>query len=176
MAHIVAMGGGGFSMNEGPTALDAYVLSLIAARRPQVCFLATASGDATSYVERFHAAFGELDCTTRDLPADALASADVEAGVTDSFGPQLDALDDGLGWIPGSFCPHFDGEPRRRPTYHRLVASGALPDGYAADDGAALHVEDGRVRAITEHPGAGVYRVEQAGEQARESMLATTPL
>src|SRR5262249_60279045 len=63
-----------------------------------------------------------------------------EAGVTDSFGP-LAALHDGLGILPGSACPHYDGEKERRPTYQRLVRDG-VPSGFAADDGAALHFVD----------------------------------
>ena len=61
-----------------------------------------------------------------------------ECGVTDSFGPDLAPLHDGLGFLPGSHCPHYDGEAQRRPRYHGLVAEG-LPGGFAADDGAALH-------------------------------------
>ena len=34
------------------------------------------------------------------------------AGVTDSFGPQLEGMRDGLGFLPGSACPHYDGEER----------------------------------------------------------------
>ena len=62
-----------------------------------------------------------------------------EAGVTDSFGPQLEGMRDGLGFLPGSACPHYDGEEQRRPVYTRLVANG-FPAGMAADDavGAAL--------------------------------------
>ena len=59
-----------------------------------------------------------------------------EACVTDSFSAELDGLDDGLGLPRGSFCPHFDGEERRRPVYTRLVADG-FPAGIACDDGAA---------------------------------------
>jgi peptidase E len=59
--------------------------------------------------------------------------------VTDSFGiSQLAPLRDGLGFLPGSCCPHYDGEEQRRPMFQRLVASGELADGWAADDGAAL--------------------------------------
>ncbi len=39
-----------------------------------------------------------------------------EAGVTDSFGPQLEGMRDGLGFLPGSACPHYDDEDRRRPS------------------------------------------------------------
>jgi dipeptidase E len=52
-----------------------------------------------------------------------------EGGTTDSFGPQLAAFRGGLGLVAGSHSPHFDGEEQRRPLYHRLVASGELPDG-----------------------------------------------
>lgn len=81
-----------------------------------------------------------------------------EAGVTDSFGP-LAALRDGLGLLPGSACPHYDGEPDRRPTYRRLVAEG-LPAGYAADDGAALHFVDRALhRGVSGRPQARAWRV-----------------
>jgi dipeptidase E len=61
-----------------------------------------------------------------------------ESSVTDSFGRQLRPLQDGLSLLPGSFCPHYDGEERRRPVYRELVASRVLPSGYAADDGVAV--------------------------------------
>jgi hypothetical protein len=38
-----------------------------------------------------------------------------EAGVTDSFGPQLAGMPDGLGFLPGSACPRYDDEELRRP-------------------------------------------------------------
>lgn len=83
-----------------------------------------------------------------------------ESGTTDSFGPPLQAVHGGLGLIPGSHSPHYDGEAERRPTYHRLVADGVLPDGYAADDGVAL-LFDGPtlVDVVTERDGATAYRV-----------------
>ncbi len=55
--QIVALGGGGFSMERDSTLLDDYVLSLVRARRPRVCFLPTASGDADHYVVRFYRRF-----------------------------------------------------------------------------------------------------------------------
>ncbi len=50
-----------------------------------------------------------------------------ESGVTDSFGPSLGPFEGGLGLVPGSNCPHYDAEPRRRPVYQQLVMSGTLP-------------------------------------------------
>jgi len=87
-----------------------------------------------------------------------------EASTTDSFGPELAPLHDGLGLLEGSACPHYDGEPQRRPLYLRLVADGVLPPGYAADDGAAAHFHDGAVTPHELAPGARVYRVTAEGE------------
>jgi dipeptidase E len=53
----VALGGGGFSMEKDSSVLDDYILSLTGARRPRVCFLPTASGDADHYVVRFYRRF-----------------------------------------------------------------------------------------------------------------------
>jgi dipeptidase E len=55
--QIVALGGGGFSMEKDGSILDDYVLSLTDARRPRICFLPTASGDADHYVVRFYRRF-----------------------------------------------------------------------------------------------------------------------
>jgi len=88
-----------------------------------------------------------------------------EAGVTDSFGPQLDGLRDGLGFLSGSACPHYDGEELRRPRYRKLVDDG-FPPGVAADDGVGLHFEGTElVEAVTCRPGAAAYRVGAGGEE-----------
>jgi peptidase E len=56
-------------------------------------------------------------------------------GTTDSFGPSCAPWTDGLGFVPGSSCPHYDSEERRRPLYQQLVRDGALDPGIATDDG-----------------------------------------
>ena len=87
-----------------------------------------------------------------------------EASSTDSFGPTA-PLPDGLGFLPGSFCPHYLGEEDRRETYVRFVASGALPAGHAADDGVALLWRDGElVEALSERADAVAYAVGRDGE------------
>ena len=91
-----------------------------------------------------------------------------ECSVTDSFGRQLDALPDGLAILPGSFCPHYDGEELRRPIYRRLVEEG-FPPGYAADDGAALHFVGTDLReVVASSAGARAYRVEPDAEMPLE--------
>jgi dipeptidase E len=100
-----------------------------------------------------------------------------EGGTTDSFGA-LAALQDGLGFLPGSNSPHYDGEPERRPTYQRLVAAGELPAGYAADDGVALVFRGTELAEIvSERPGARGYRVERGPDGgAVETALETRVL
>ena len=60
-----------------------------------------------------------------------------ESCLTDSFGG-LEALNDGLGILPGSFCPHFNTEPGRPRSFLQALQSGTLPPGVALDDGAAV--------------------------------------
>jgi dipeptidase E len=60
--QIVAMGGGGFSMEAGNPLLDEYVLSLTGKATPKVCFLPSASGDADHYIVRFYRHFAGDRC------------------------------------------------------------------------------------------------------------------
>ena len=86
-----------------------------------------------------------------------------EHGVTDSFGPQLAGVDC-LGFLPGSACPHYDGEEERRPRYRELI-DGGFPEGIAADDGVAVHYVGTEIAEIvTCRPGAAAYRVTRDGE------------
>jgi peptidase E len=214
--HIVAMGGGGFSMSPfgAPTNLDRYLLELSDRRAPLVCFIPTASADDPQYINRFLLAYGTLGVRTMVLSlwdggsersVARLADADVvlvgggntvnlmalwevhgvsravreraaagevvlagisaggncwyEGCITDSFG-DFRPWRGGLGLVAGSFCPHFDGEADRAPVYTEAVASGDLPAGYAADDGAAVHYIDGvPANFLAEARGQRVYRV-----------------
>ncbi len=228
--RIVALGGGGFSMDPDDPRLDDHVLALTGVPRPKVLFVPTAGGDSADHCARFRPAFpparaeaSVLSLFQRDVPdlhAHVLAQhvvyvgggstvnllavwrahgldqvlraaydagvvlAGVSAGmncwfsasVTDSFGTELAGLDDGLGFLPGSACPHYDGEPRRRPTYRRLV-SGGFPAGYAADDGAALAFADGElVEVVASRPGAGAYRVDRRDGEVVEQRLPVRTL
>ena len=230
--HIVAMGGGGFSMSQfgEPTKLDRYLVQVTGKDHPHVCFAPTASGDDPAYVRRFLTAYGALGVRTSVLTlwqdaataVDRLAEADllfvgggstvnlmalwtahgvlrvirqryaegslvlagISAGaacwysgcVTDSFG-DLRPWHGGLGLVPGSFCPHLDGEPGRRPIYTDAVATGALPHGYAADDGAGVHYRDETPQAfICERPGQVVYRVLPNDMARGEAIIEPQPM
>jgi len=228
---VVAMGGGGFTMEPDNPLLDDHVLALArtarGSQRPRVCFLPTASGDSPVSIASFYEAFARrseashlalFERTLDDIGAFLLAQDVVyvgggntenmlaiwrihgvdralraaweagvvmaglsagslcwfETGTTDSFGG-LAALSAGLGFIPGSHAPHYDGEANRRPVYQRLVRDGTIPAGHAADDGAAL-VFHGTVlvEVVASRPNARAYRVErdQAG-RVSETELPT---
>jgi peptidase E len=87
-----------------------------------------------------------------------------EGGTTDSFGPDLQPFTAGLGLLSGSYCPHYDSEPQRRPTYQALVARGTLGGGIACDDGAAAHFAgDDLAEIVAERQGALGYQVRADG-------------
>jgi dipeptidase E len=227
MQQIIALGGGGFSMEPENSLLDTYILEQASVKIPNICFLATASGDAEGYIDRFYQFFQKLDCTpshlslfkphTRDIKGfllsqdiiyvgggntknlmalwrewgldtilkEALSSGIIltglsagsicwfEEGVTDSFGEGLEPIN-GLGFIKGSHCPHYDGELERRPAYTDLIGRSKLKAGYAADDGAALHFIDGNLaKAVSSRRHAFAYFVEECGEKGAQQKLNT---
>lgn len=88
-------------------------------------------------------------------------------GTTDSFGPDVRAVHDGLGLVPYANGVHHDSEPGRRPLMQSLVASGALPAAYCTDDGVGLvYRGTTMVEAVTEIRGKGAYRVTRADDGA----------
>jgi len=213
--HIVAMGGGGFSMEPRNPSLDDFVLSLARRkRRPRVCFVGTASGDSDSYIRRFHKAFPPsraaathltfFERTVGDLKSFVMnqdviyvgggSSANMlavwrlhgldkvlraawnagivmagisagaicwfEDGLTDSFGMPFRSLNDGLGFVGGACCPHYDGEKERRPALMRLIKRG-FPPTLALDDGAAAHFLGTRLKeVVSSRPKARAMRAE----------------
>ena len=95
-----------------------------------------------------------------------------EAGVTDSFGPQLSGMRDGLSFVPGSACPHYDDDDLRRPTYRRLIDDEGFPPGFAADEGVGLTFIDGELaEVVTPREGATAHRVEVGSETPLKSRL-----
>jgi peptidase E len=90
-----------------------------------------------------------------------------EGGITRSSGPPETIA--GLGLLPGSLSVHADGEPERLPAFLEAVRTGALPGGWAADDGVGLLFDGTRlVRAVSSRPGAGAVRVDAVdGELVR---------
>ena len=231
--HIVAMGGGGFSMEPDNPLLDDFILSLSPRQPARICFVPTASGDSAAYLVRFYRAFSGraipsdltvfglntlprqpantselqshiaaqdiiyvgggntanllaiwrmhgLDCLLREAWQQGKILAGISAGMicwfedglTDSFG-KLDRLGDGLGFIKGSACPHYDGEKARPEAYRKAIAAG-MPAGYAADDGVALHFRGTELAGIvSSRETASAYHLELVDGQVRKTPLKT---
>ncbi len=99
-------------------------------------------------------------------------------GPTDSFGPELRPITDGLGLLPHSNGVHYDSEPQRRPLFQRCIAEAVLPAGYATDDGVGLLYRGTELaEAVTEIDGKGAYHVERGPMgDAVETRLSTRRL
>jgi peptidase E len=108
-----------------------------------------------------------------------------EGGCTKSFGPP--EVNGGLGFLPGSLSVHADGEPERLPVWLEGVRTGALPGGWAADDGVGLVFRGTELeRVVSARPGTTALRVDAVGgELVRKRLtpellgagpLATRPL
>ncbi len=213
MKQIIALGGGGFSMEPDNLALDHYILQQVGNQRPRVCFMGQASAEDNGYIASFMRAFTSLgaypdwlsvyhvndpDFESTLLKQDVIyvgggntfsmlalwrawgidkilhkayeagiilagisagAICWFEQGSTDSFGMPPQTLDC-LGFLPGSCCPHYDGETGRRPGFQAMVANGEILPGYALDDGAAAHFVKGKLHSVvTSRPHANGYHV-----------------
>ncbi|KAB8319804.1 peptidase E [Tolypothrix campylonemoides VB511288] len=79
--QIVAMGGGGFSMEPENPMLDKYILGLSQKERPKVCFIPTASGDSDKYIVRFYSAFVQRPCIPSHLSLFQPPTADLRSFV-----------------------------------------------------------------------------------------------
>ncbi len=98
-------------------------------------------------------------------------------GTTDSFGPQLQPVTNGLGFLPYANGVHYDSEMRRRPFLHELVGAGVLPSAYATDDGAGLLYRGTEfVQAVAENNSAGAYFVDRGAAGVVESALGVRRL
>lgn len=217
---IVAIGGGGFLMEDFRGLQECYLLSLLKPRgaRPKVLYLGTAGGDGERAQLRFLKLFLELGCDPATLPffpydmkrdyARAVREADlvyvgggntvamvavwrefgfdaalresweggtvfagISAGANCWFQHYITdsapggGVRDGLGWLPGTFCPHLDSEPWRQPLLRQVPG---LP-AYGAPDGVMLQFAgDGRfVEAVTSRKGQLAVQRLQPGDDAQ---------
>lgn len=225
--QIIALGGGGFSMEPDNPLLDEYILKQTDKRKPKVCFVGTASGDAEGYILKFYTSFLKLSCIPTHLSLFNLPTKDLEAfvldqdviyvgggntrslmalwkewkldgylrtawengvvltgisagsicwfeeGVSDFFPGELNKLQC-LGFLKGSNCPHYDGEAGRRPAYHRLILSGKISEGVAAEDGVALHYVGTKLeRVISSRINAKAYFVKKKSDEIVEKPIPT---
>ena len=93
-------------------------------------------------------------------------------GTTDSFGVELRPVTNGLGFLPYSNGVHYDSEEQRRPLFQQLIADGTLGEGYATDDGVALHYIDRKLhKVITDTPDKYAYHVVKTDGGVQETRL-----
>lgn len=227
MRQIIAMGGGGFSMEPENLLLDTYILNQSHKEQPSVCFVPTASGDQELYIKRFYQSFTEMKCVPSHLSLFEPNFTDLEQyimekdiiyvgggntrnmlvlwkewgvdvilkkayhkgtilaglsagsicwfeeGLTNPLNGPLYTIN-GLGFLDGSHCPHYDGEEKRRSSYHSLLTTNEISAGYAVDDGASLHFIDEKLSKIisSRHKAKAYYLNNVNGKVVEEAMNA----
>ncbi len=94
-----------------------------------------------------------------------------DQGITDSIPGPLTPLPC-LGILPGSNCPHYDGELERRPAYHKMLLENKISAGVAIDDHIAVHFVNGKIQEIIKtNPKANAYRVSINGTTVKEEKI-----
>ena len=80
-----------------------------------------------------------------------------------------------LGFLDGSYCPHYEGPSAQRSAYHQVVEQGDILPGFGVGDGAALHFVDGKLhRVVRSRPESLAYAVEKiAGEVIARPLEST---
>lgn len=95
-----------------------------------------------------------------------------ERSVTDSRAEGLTGMA-GMGWLPGSVCPHYNN-PQRRPAYHELLLGGSMPGGIACDDGVGVLFEGTEfMKAVAISDTAKARRVDVRDGRVVEDDLPT---
>lgn len=100
-----------------------------------------------------------------------------QGGPTDSFGPELRLVKNGMGILPFGNAVHFDSEAQRRPMAHDLVRDELFDRIYATDDGVGIlfenevPVEVVADKEVSEAKGKMAYLIEKINGEVRESPL-----
>lgn len=210
-------------------AFTKYAATLTNKENPRICFLPTATGDATGYtmnwfescadlpirpfVQRsfinsyrqkisFEEVFTSMDAilvgggnTLNMLAIWKAQGIDIalrkayekgvvlgggsagslcwfEHGTTDSRPTELTTVE-GLGYIDGSHCPHYDSEMSRRPLYWSKIKSGEYKSGYACDDRAGIYFENEEVKqAVSIYDKSDSYFVNLVNGEIEEKVLS----
>ena len=60
--NIIAIGGGGFGRNPGEGVIEEYILKQTRKKKPNICFIPTATGDNEAYKVNYYETFSKLSC------------------------------------------------------------------------------------------------------------------
>lgn len=166
----------GFLQAAGSLPCTPVVLSVFRPEEPDLaglarsCDLVWVGGGNTYNMLHLWRAWGLVDAL-RWLYEQGAPLGGVSAGAncwfeqcsTDSFGGHLDVMEC-LGWVEGSYCPHYDSEENRRPTLKRFMEEGRLKPGWACDEQVGLLLlNEQPVKAVAENGVGAAYRVGLAG-------------
>jgi peptidase E len=84
---------------------------------------------------------------------------------------------EGLGFIRGSHCPHYDAEGERKPLYWSKIKSGEFKSGFACDDKAGIYFENEEVKQVVAlNQNSNAYFVTLAGNEVKETVLQKSVL
>lgn len=93
-----------------------------------------------------------------------------EMGLTDSRASSYDPIK-GLGFLPGSCCPHYEDDARGA-TFQQYIATSRLPSGIGIPDGVAIHYQGTAVKGYLNGDRPKIaYRIQRSHDE-----LVTTPL
>jgi dipeptidase E len=145
MKRILALGGGGFLMENRHSPVDQFIVSLTGKERPRICFVSTPSGDLPDNIERFYEAYGSLNCEPCHLaffrkPVPGAVSL---ANIAETL-LSMDAIFVGGGNTRSAFGVWQ--EWGLRDIFQRALASGVLLSGMSA--GAMCWFESGLTDSV----------------------------
>lgn len=83
MRQIIALGGGGFSMEPENPLLDSYILQQSGKTNPKICYVPTASGDADICINWFYDFFNKQECQPSHLSLFKPPTRDLEGYILD---------------------------------------------------------------------------------------------
>ncbi|MGC1459667.1 MAG: peptidase E [Steroidobacteraceae bacterium] len=157
MKRILALGGGGFLLENRHSPVDQYIVRLTAKVRPRVCFVATPSGDLPETIDRFYEAYGSLDCEPCHLAffRKPMPGALALSGIEDTL-LGMDAIFVGGGNTKSALGVWQ--EWGLRSIFKRALAAGVLLSGVSA--GAICWFEGGLTDSIW---GAGLQPIRCLG-------------
>jgi peptidase E len=116
-----------------------------------------------------------VDVVLRQALEQGIVLAGVSAGAICWFEQGINDAGDplrGLGFLAGSCCPHYSGDPDHTLAYRERVARGQALPGLALDDGAAAHFVDGQLsQIVTARPEARGYQLVRQHDNALETVL-----
>lgn len=225
--QIIALGGGGFSMEQDNQLLDNYILNSSGKENPKICFFANAGGDAQDYIDKFYNVYEKLNCYPSHISLKTEPKIDLEKFILDqdilfvgggstrflmtqwkaygldkimrkayNKGIVLSGMSAGaivwfsdgifnptgkklqklpcLGYIKGSFCPHYDERTELRYSFRELISEGSIRDGYGVEDYCGLHFINNQLyNVISSRKNSKAYEVKKAAKIYTETKLET---